>query len=165
MSRNVSKLERYSSTSSEEFSYARSPQRSNARSACTSSRHARQGQHHPYCSLVSLSGIAQALTNLCRPRWPCCSGRFQMYMLLLPKFKKFIREFEINVWVILIATTLKKTRFQIHSILIGDKKTQLFRGINSDYLWEKSPIIFVNCRCAIPVRSNLRKSDKIKFKI
>ena len=50
-----------------------------------SSRHARQGQHHLDCSLVSLSGIAQALTNLC---WPRCSGRFQMYMPLLPKFKK-----------------------------------------------------------------------------
>ena len=49
-----------------------------------------------------------------------------------PSFKKFVREFEINVWVILIATPLK-TRFQIHSIMIGDKKTQLFRGINSDY--------------------------------
>ena len=60
-----------------------------------SSRHARQGQHHLDCSLISLSGIAQALTNVC---WPRCSGRFQ-----------------------------------IHSILIGDKKTQLFRGINSDY--------------------------------
>ena len=48
-----------------------------------SSRHARQGQHHLDCSLVSLSGISQALTNLCRPRWPRCSGRFQMYMLLI----------------------------------------------------------------------------------
>ena len=56
-----------------------------------------------------------------------------MYMLLSPSLKKFVREFEINVWVILIATPLKKTRFQIHSILIGDKKTQLFRGIDSDY--------------------------------
>ena len=69
-----------------------------------SSRHARQGQHHLDCSLVSLSGIVQALINLC---WPRCSGRFQMYMLLLPKFKKFVREFEINVWVILITTPLK----------------------------------------------------------
>ena len=45
-----------------------------------SSRHARQGQHHLDCSLVSLSGIAQALTNLC---WPRFSGRFQMHMLLI----------------------------------------------------------------------------------
>ena len=46
--------------------------------------------------------------------------------------KKFVGEFEINVWVILITTPLK-TCFQIHSIMIGDEKTQLFRGINSDY--------------------------------
>ena len=98
-----------------------------------SSRHARQGQHHLDCLHVSLSGIAQALTNLCRTRWPRCSGRFQMYMLLLPKFKKkFVREFEINVWVILIATPLK-TCFQIYSILIGDKKNKLFRGLNCDH--------------------------------
>ena len=50
-----------------------------------------------------------------------------------PRLKKFVREFEINVRVILIATSLKNIRLEIHSILIGDKKTQLFRGINSDY--------------------------------
>ena len=55
-----------------------------------------------------------------------------VYAITPQVLKKFGREFEINVWVILIATSLKNS-FQIHSILIGDKKTQLFRGINSDY--------------------------------
>ena len=51
-----------------------------------------------------------------------------MYMLLLPKFLKIVREFEINVWVILIATPLK-TCFQIHSIMIGDEKLSCFEAL------------------------------------
>ena len=45
-----------------------------------------------------------------------------------PSLKKFVREIEITVWVILIATPLK-TRFQIHSILIGDKKLNCFEAL------------------------------------
>ena len=70
--------------------------------------------------------MSAALAALLRP-FP------NVYAITPQVLKKFVREFEINVWVILIGTSLKKTRFQIHSILIGDKKTQLFRGINSDY--------------------------------
>ena len=60
------------------------------------------------------------------------SGRSRMYTLLLLKFKKkFVREFEINVWV--PDKNAPEICFQIYSIMIGDKKTQLFRGINFDY--------------------------------
>ena len=52
-------------------------------------------------------------------------------MLLLPMFKK-IRPRILNKCLGYPDNNVAKTCFQIHSIMIGDKKTQLFRGINSD---------------------------------
>ena len=45
-----------------------------------------------------------------------------------PSLKKIVREFEINVWVILITTPLKICS-QIHSIMIGDKKLSCFEAL------------------------------------
>ena len=62
----------------------------------SSSSHSRPGQHHLDCSLVSLSGIAQALTNLC---WRVLQVDSECIRYYSPSLKKFVREFAINVWV------------------------------------------------------------------
>ena len=57
-----------------------------------------------------------------------CSCRFQLYMLLLPKFKK-IRPRIWNKCLGYPDSNATKTCFQIHSILIGDKKLSCFEAL------------------------------------
>ena len=108
-------------------------------------------------SLASLSGIVQALTNLYRLR---CSGHSQMCMLLLSNLKKNCLRLQ-NVWVILRAMP-PKTCFWIHTIMIGDEKTQW--GIISLFL-RKNTSSSANYRCAMPIKVKFRKkSCRIKLK-